>query len=176
MNLNATPDTLRAIAKALQRAGFLDDRIGQPDKARIAAWAEQIQPYRFTDGDMLDGVSRYYSGPVDRAIGIGDLIHHSKQARVDRTASETREQREARQEALSAKAAEDIEALAERKGLRLGADRVFLRGGPDTAKSVVCPWCKARPGQPCVEPSSGKPLTHTPYHPGRVDAWGGKTA
>lgn len=168
MNLNATPETLRAVAKALQRAGFLDDRIGQPDKARLAAWAEQIQPYQFTEDDMLDGVGRYYSGPVDRAMGIGDLIHHSKQARVDRTSSETREQREARQEALSAKAAEDFEALAERKGIPADVPIKYQRRGQG-AKVVACPWCHAASGRPCVVPGTDD-LFRSGVHPSREDA------
>lgn len=168
MNLNATPETLRAVSKALALAAVLDDRVAQPDKARIAAWAEQIDPYKFTEEDMLEGVSGYYSGPVDRAIGIGDLIHHSKLARVERTAREPREVREARQEALAVKAAEDFEALAERKGIPADAPMKFTRRGQNPALTVTCPWCKAGAGRPCHFPSEPTEPTAAP-HPSRVE-------
>lgn len=172
MKLDTTPETLRAIAAVLQKAAFLDDRIGQPDKARIAAWAEQIQRFKFGEADMLDGLQLYYDRPTDRAIGIGDLIECASQARRDRVAREDRAATEARQEALSAKAAEDLEALAERKGIPTPhAGPSFRRGVGQTPKAITCPWCNAKPAAGCVEPNSGKPLKRSPFHPARVEAW-----
>lgn len=76
--------------------------------------------------------------------------------------------RMARQEALAVKAAEDIEALAERKGIQQFPTRPFLR--PDDRKrrllAVPCPWvpCRAPVGRAC--PVDGG------AHPSRVEAAG----
>ena len=88
MNLNATPETVTAVAQVLKMAAILDDRMGQPDKARIIAWAEQVHRHKLIEADMLDGLQAYYDRPSDRAIGVGDLIHHAKTARRNRVAGE----------------------------------------------------------------------------------------
>ena len=102
MNLNATPETVTAVAQVLKMAAILDDRMGQPDKARIIAWAEQVHRHKLIEADMLDGLQAYYDGPSDRAIGVGDLIHHAKTARRNRVAGEEAADREARQAELDA--------------------------------------------------------------------------
>lgn len=83
-------------------AKILDDRMGQPDKSRISAWADQVQRHKLTEPDLMDGLQAYYDGPSGHAIGIGDLIHHAKSARTVRIANEDRAVREARQAELDA--------------------------------------------------------------------------
>ena len=78
--INASPDTVRAITKTFQLAGILDDRCAQPDKARIAAWAEQVERHKLHESDLLDGLQAFYDSPSERAIQIGDLIHHEARA------------------------------------------------------------------------------------------------
>lgn len=112
MNLNASPETLRAAAKVFQLACILDDRVAQPDKLRIAAWAEQIERHKLTQPDLLDGLQAFYDGPSERAIQIGDLIHHSKIIRRARLDKEADEDRERRQDARESMAAEDVQVLA----------------------------------------------------------------
>ncbi|QFG04896.1 hypothetical protein SEA_NITZEL_70 [Mycobacterium phage Nitzel] len=107
MNINATPETVQAVAQVLKMAKILDDRMGQPDKARIAAWAEQVQRHRLVEGDLLDGLQAFYDGPSSHPIGVGDLIHHAKSARVVRIGKEERADREARQALLDEKADPD---------------------------------------------------------------------
>lgn len=107
MNLNATPETVAAVAQALKLAGILDDRVANPDKARIAAWSEQVHRHNFTETDLLDGLQRFYDGPTDRAIGIGDLIHHARMSKIDRVQREDAAARTARSEAQATKAAPD---------------------------------------------------------------------
>ena len=177
MKIDASPETIRAVAAVLQRAAFLDDRIGQPDKARIMAWAEQIERFKFSQDDMLDGLQLYYEGASDRAIGIGDLIECASQARRNRVAKEDRESREARQAILDAKAEPDprIVALAESMGIPDDAPR-FSRSGMNSPKGIDCPWCKAKVLQPCVDPVTGVAMRKTPFHHARTEAWEKRSA
>lgn len=107
MNLNATPQTVQAVAQVLKMAKILDDRMGQPDKARIIAWAEQVERHKLTEPDLMDGLQAFYDGPSSHAIGIGDLIQHAKTARTVRIGKEDAAEREARQAELDTKAAPD---------------------------------------------------------------------
>ncbi len=112
MNLNASPDTLRAVAKVFQLAAILDDRVAQPDKARIAAWAEQVERHNLAQSDLLDGLQAFYDGPSERAIQIGDLVHHARIVRRDRTEREEADQLAQRRAEHDTKAADDIRGLA----------------------------------------------------------------
>lgn len=69
-----------------------------------------------------------------------------------------------------------LAALVERKALDAGEDletaQAIAEG--ETAvrrsfRSVVCPYCQAEAGRPCVT-SKGLPLTKSPAHPARVEA------
>lgn len=111
MNINATPETLRAVAQVLKMAAILDDRVAQPDKARIVGWAEQVQRHNLTEDDLLDGLQKYYD-QADRPIGIGDLIIHARATKRDRLERESREEREARRRELDAKAEDAVDVPA----------------------------------------------------------------
>lgn len=110
--INATTVTVRAVTKTFQLAGILDDRCAQPDKARIAAWAEQVQRHRLTENDLLDGLQAFYDTPSERAIQIGDLIHHARNAKRTRLDKEADEIRDQRQDTLDLKAADDVRTMA----------------------------------------------------------------
>lgn len=114
MNLNATPETVQAVAQVLKMAKILDDRMGQPDKARIMAWSEQVERHKLAEPDLMDGLQAFYDGPSAHAIGIGDLIAHAKTARTVRIGKEDRAEREARQAELDAikPAPEETRAVA----------------------------------------------------------------
>jgi hypothetical protein len=112
MKLDATPTTIRDIAEAFKLAAILDDRIAQVDTARIAAWAEQVQRHNLIRADLLDGLQAFYDSPSDRAIQIGDLIHHARHAKRTRLDKEADEVREQRQEAHDVKAADEIHGIA----------------------------------------------------------------
>lgn len=83
-SINATPETVRAVGNAIGRAALFDDRITEGDSARIAAWAEAVERHNLDPTDLLDAVTSYYSTPRDRAILVGDLIQHARNARQDR--------------------------------------------------------------------------------------------
>ncbi|AER48442.1 hypothetical protein CM06_gp65 [Mycobacterium phage Babsiella] len=102
MNLNASRETVEATMQVLKMAAILDDRVSQGDTARVAAWAEQIERHKLTESDLLDGLQAYYDAPSDRAIGIGDLIHHARQARRQRTQAEGLDGLDRRQAELDA--------------------------------------------------------------------------
>ncbi|MCT7373215.1 hypothetical protein [Mycolicibacterium llatzerense] len=98
MNINATQEELEGIAEVLKLAAILDDRAPRADKARIVAWAEQIHPHKIGTDDLLAGLQSYYDSPSERAMQIGDLIHHAKTARQIRTSRESAAEREARED------------------------------------------------------------------------------
>ncbi|AEL98226.1 hypothetical protein PBI_BIGNUZ_64 [Mycobacterium phage BigNuz] len=102
MNLNASRETIESVMQVLKMAAILDDRVSQGDTARVAAWAEQVQRHNLGESDLLDGLQAYYDAPTDRAIQIGDLIHHARQARRNRTQAEGLDGLDRRQAELDA--------------------------------------------------------------------------
>ncbi|ARG91422.1 hypothetical protein [Mycobacterium kansasii] len=112
MTINASPATVRAVTKAFQLAGILDDRCAQPDKARIAAWAEQVERHKLTEPDLLDGLQAFYDSPSERAIQIGDLIHHARIIRRDRNEREEAAEQAARLKVHDQQAVDGISGVA----------------------------------------------------------------
>jgi hypothetical protein len=106
-SVNATQETLRAIATTLKMAAILDDRAPHADKARIAAWSERAEWHRLTETDLLDGLQTFYDQPQDRSIAIGDLIHHARYAKRTRLDHEADAEREQRRQDLDTKVADD---------------------------------------------------------------------
>lgn len=113
MNVSASPETIRAVAEAMQLAAVLDDRAPRPTEPRVAAWAEQAERYRLQRSDMLDAIQAFYDEPRDRAIGIGDLVHHGRRIKRDRLDREEDAAHQARQQSLDIKAADETRALAQ---------------------------------------------------------------
>lgn len=154
MNLNADPKTVQAVAKVFQLASILDDRAAQPDKARIAAWAEMVERHKLTECDLLDGLQAYYDKPSDRAIQIGDLIHHARQVRRDRNEREAEAERERRATALEVKAADDVKTIAagfvpgpvENKTDRLTHAQLWLQtcNGRKECQEAIREYCAAK--------------------------------
>jgi len=138
-----------------------------PDLAR--SWGRVFAAHNFTAEQVIDGVHALYAekGNGYRPLPA-DIAQAASMIRRTQNMSETREQREARQEALSAKAAEDIEALARRKGIPADVPIKFQRRGQGP-KAVACPWCHAGVGRPCVVPGS-EDVLRSGVHPSREDA------
>ena len=109
--LNATTEGIAGVGEALKLAALLDDRVGQPDKAKAAAWAEQVARHPgLTRDDLLDGVQAFYDQPHDRAMAVGDLISHARRLKRDRLAREDVAVQQARIDRNAQKALEDISA------------------------------------------------------------------
>jgi hypothetical protein len=95
-------------------------------------------------------------------------VHQRVRAAVrDQLAREPDTMREARQEALAVKAAEQAEELAGRRGIPSAVPTVVR---PTVNPLMVkCPWCRAGVGARCVVPLTDRPLTRA-AHPSRVEA------
>jgi hypothetical protein len=103
--IDASPETIRAVTRAFELACLLDDRVAHPDKASIAAKAEQVERHKLQEPDLLDGVQMFYDTPSDRPIQIGDVIHYGRLARQNRTSKEADADREQRRVVHDTKAA-----------------------------------------------------------------------
>jgi hypothetical protein len=112
MKIDATEADLRATAEVLKLAAILDDRAPAGDKARIAAWGEKIHQHRLERNDLLDGLQAFYDSPSERAIQIGDLIHHARIVRRDRNEREADAERERRAGQHDIKAEDEIRGIA----------------------------------------------------------------
>lgn len=110
--IDATEAEIRAVAEVLKFAAILDDRAPSADKARIAAWAEQVHRHQLGRDDLVDGLRAFYDIPHDRAISIGDLIHHARQIRRDRTEREDAEAAARRQQWRDERAADEVHSIA----------------------------------------------------------------
>lgn len=97
----------------------------------------------------------------------GHIYQRWKTFHRDQLDREPDHAREARQEALAAKAAEDIEELAERKGLNTAPKPFQPRRHPEL--TVRCPWCAANIGNRCVVPNTTTVLSNG-FHPCRTEA------
>ena len=127
--IDASAQTIRAVADAMQLAALMDDRTGHSDDARVAAWSEQIERHKLTKADLLDGVQAFYDNPSDRAIQVGDLIHHARKVRRDRNEREAEAERERRAEVLSVKASDET--------------RAFCSGRKPDCRSFACSCARA---------------------------------
>lgn len=103
-----SPETISMIGECLKLAALLDDKIGQPDKGRILAWSKQIEKFKFIRNDLLDGMQAFYEQPRERAMGVGDLIHHARLIRRERMEEETDELERRRQMKSDEKAAQEF--------------------------------------------------------------------
>ncbi|MEU0871629.1 hypothetical protein [Nocardia brasiliensis] len=141
----ATETAMRAAAAAWSRARIYDDKLGDPDAARLAAWAESIQRWELDTPDLVEGVMRYYEANTEgRTIGIGDLLHHAREHRRQRAerdkAAEIRE------------TAGALPAGHRYAGLPINAVGEPVRAAYDVndAVSRKCPNCGAAVGDPCI--------------------------
>lgn len=81
--INASPQTIEAVGVAMGRARLFDNRIGDNDTARIAAWSEALEPYKFTAPQLLNAVTDHYRANPERMIMPADLIRLARENRKD---------------------------------------------------------------------------------------------
>lgn len=142
----ASQESVHAAAAAWSRARIWDDKLGEVDKVRLAAWAEAIDRWKLETPDLLEGVNVYYEGnTTGRIIGIGDLLHNAREARRQRA------ERERAQEVHA-----DVVAARELPhgygGLPINAagNPVWAAYDVNDAISRKCPRCHAAPDDACV--------------------------
>lgn len=136
MNINASAETVRAVVKVFELAYLLDDRVTQPDKARMTAWAEQVERHRLSEQDLLDAVQAFYDGPSLHAIQVGDLISHARRIKRDRLEREPDADRDERRELVDEKAANDIRPFTSLVGGG-GVDRAAESTELDQAREAL---------------------------------------
>ncbi|MGW3545869.1 hypothetical protein ACWDNI_35750 [Nocardia niigatensis] len=144
--ISASQNAMRAAAAAWSQARIFDDKLGDPDAARIAVWAESVERWRLDAPDLIEGVTRFYEGETaGRTIGVGDLLHHARESRRLRAERE--------------KAAEVHADVTGAKALRSGYSGLPINaaGSPVWAAYDVngaidreCPRCHAEVGDACV--------------------------
>lgn len=92
-------DPLDTAAKALAKCAAYDPWFPQPNRATVAAWAEQIDRWNLGIEDVLAGVTKMYA---DNGSGFRplpkDLVDAARAIRADRTQRESRAEREARED------------------------------------------------------------------------------
>lgn len=141
----ASDAALRAASAAWSRARIYDDKLGDPDAARLAAWAESIDRWELGTPDLLEGVIRYYESDTNgRTIGVGDLLHHAR---------ESRRQRAEREKAAEVhESASALPAGAGWAGLPIDATGRAVPAAYETGDAIrrPCPNCKAAEGDPCT--------------------------
>lgn len=159
MNRDDVIDVLSVVAAATRRT------VGETD---VDIWQAVI-------GDLPKEIAlRAVRDHLREKPGIwlepGHIYERVRAIRRDQLDREPDSAREARQEALAAKAAEDIEELAERKGIQHLPTRHFQR--PQTNYLAVrCPFegCRAAEGQQCANRRTGdRPAGGV--HPSRIEA------
>jgi len=144
-DIAASQKSMRAAAAAWSRARIYDDKLGDPDTARLAAWAESIERWRLDAPDLLEGVNAYYEGnTANQTIGIGNLLHHAREARRLR----------AEREKAAEVHADVVAALPPGgyAGLPINAEGRPVWAAYDVKDAITrtCPRCHAAPNDACV--------------------------
>lgn len=166
MNRNDVIDVLSVVAAATRRS------VGETD---VEIWLGVIGD--LDKPDALQAVRDHLHDRPGVWLEPGHIVERVRAARRDRLEREPDSAREARQEALAAKALEDAEALAERKGLPGPTARQFPRKSITGVNplTVKCPWCNAGFGSRCTIPGTQvqleeHPPARTGFHPSRIEA------
>ncbi|AVO21674.1 hypothetical protein I5I01_gp69 [Mycobacterium phage MooMoo] len=158
MNRDEVVDVLSVVAAATRRT------VGHAD---VEVWQGVI-------GDLpkdlaLQAIRDHLRHKPGVWLEPGHVYEGARAIRRDQLARETAEEREARQAALDAKAAEDrIEAIT------AGAFvPKFTRPDPQKARelSVRCPYCRAGVGKRCFNHATGR--ERGSVHPARLEVLGG---
>jgi hypothetical protein len=112
MNNNPSAQSIGNATEVLELASLLDHRVPTPDKARILAWARQIDRYNLNRDDMLDACQSFYDRPSPQPVSVGDIIETSRRIKRDRLDREADEERDTRRVTVDTKAADEIRSIA----------------------------------------------------------------
>lgn len=111
MNDQPSAQSIAHTTEVLELASLLDHRIPSPDKARVLAWAKQIDRHQLSRDDLLDATQAFYDQPSPHPVSVGDVIAGARRIKRDRLAREEADEREQRQTLNDRKAADDVLAL-----------------------------------------------------------------
>lgn len=142
LSINASETTVRQTAAAIGRAALFDDKITDGDAARLAAWAEALEPYKLAGADLLAAVTAYYQGNHNgRTIQVADLIRHGREIRRER----------AEREKAPDPTSPPNPAL---DGLPIPTEGkpVWAAYEVNDAIERPCPRCNAQPNEACINP------------------------
>lgn len=156
MNRNDVVDVLSVVASASRRS------IGETD---VDVWQAVIGG--LPKDYALQAVRDHLRDEPGVWIEPGHIYQRARALRRDELDREPDEVRGARQEALAAKAAEDVAELAQRKSIPVEPEK-FMRPVSNHLR-VSCPWCHASVGQRCVVPGTNVELTRQHAHPARLE-------
>lgn len=166
MNRNDVIDVLTAVAAADRRT------VGDSD---VDVWQAIIG--ELSKDFALQAVRDHLRDRPGVWIEPGHVYQRARALRRDELEREPDSAREARQEALAAKASEDATELAERKGIPAADAPRFTRKSITDINplTVKCPWCNAGFGTRCTIPGTQiqleeHPPTRTGFHPSRIEA------
>jgi hypothetical protein len=104
--------SIAATTEVLELASLLDHRIPRPDKARILAWAKQVDRHRLGRDDLLDAVQAFYDRPSAQPVSVGDVVAGAKRIKRDRLDREDEAQRDTRRAEADTKAADEVRAIS----------------------------------------------------------------
>jgi hypothetical protein len=133
-----------AAARAWARARLYDDKLGEPDAPRLAAWAESIERWKLDAPDLIEGVIRHYEGQGAPTIQIGDLLHHAREVR--------RQRAEAEKAAEVHAAAGELPAGSGWAGLPIKSQGIPVWPAYEVNDAITrdCPSCHAEPNNACI--------------------------
>lgn len=165
-------------AELLTAAKILDSRFVEPDDGGfvIRLWHRTLDDVPMHAAE--EAMREYYRSSQYRetrdSISPADIVQWWRDRR--RYAAVDRDRPPVNPEAIAAGVDQAMAALAARKAIRAGEDPSTAleiaagdAGARRALRSVACPHCRARPGQPCIGPR-GNPLTKTEAHDSRIQA------
>lgn len=170
MSTVTTADALAVMAEIAachpRTAPRVDDT--QATLAIAATWARLFAAAHLTRTELVDAVHRRALSQAG-APEPAELIAVARAARQDRAMREPDSARRAREDAIDARAAAAVEAIAARAGIPA---RVYTRPSQDgrvTGRGVDCDWppCRRRRFSPCWNPATGR--DRDTCHPTRID-------
>lgn len=165
-------------AELLTAAKILDSRFVEPDDGGfvIRLWHRALDDVPMHAAE--EAMREYYRSSQYRetrdSISPADIVQWWRDRR--RYEMEQRELPPVNPSVITAGVDRAVAALAQRKAIRAGEDPGTAleiaegeAGARRALRSVACPHCRAKPGQPCTGPR-GEPLTKTEAHDARIQA------
>jgi hypothetical protein len=159
------------VSQLLAAAGAVDPKAPQPGELVLRIWTTMLAdiPMAAAERAVVD----WYRSNRE-TIQPADIVNWYRDRR--RYEAEQRELPPVNPAAITAGVDRAVAALAAKKAIKAGEDPGTAleiaegeAGARRAVRSVPCPHCLARPGQPCTGPR-GTPLTKAEAHDSRIQA------